>query len=107
MQSLYIIGDADTVLGYRFAGVPGTVAEDAEAARTALRAALGRVGCTVLLVTRPAAAGLRAELDAHRRTGQPPYVAVVTDIGSRREDGPSLEAMIQAAIGIRGGEAAT
>ena len=92
------------MLGYRFAGVTGTVAESEAEVRAAFAAALGRAGCAVLLVTRAASRWIAAELADHRRTGRQPFVAVVSDVHSRREEGPSLESMIQGAIGIKTGE---
>ena len=51
MSAYHIIGDQDTVLGYRFAGVSGEAVENAEQAKTAFENALNDSGITVLLVT--------------------------------------------------------
>ena len=50
-MSYHIIGDQDTVLGYRFAGVTGDVVETEEEARTAFRAALADRSLMILLLT--------------------------------------------------------
>ena len=49
MSAYHVIGDQDTVLGYRFAGVSGDVVEDAAQAQAAFEKALNDPSVTVLL----------------------------------------------------------
>jgi vacuolar-type H+-ATPase subunit F/Vma7 len=100
-MSFHIIGDADTVLGYRFAGVSGDVVETAEDARAAFKAALSNHRKGVLLITEAVEDMLDEEVTAHRLSSKTPYLAVMQDIwgplGKRR----SLQELIYEAVGIR------
>ena len=97
----HVIGDEDTVLGYRFAGVGATVAEDEDAARAAFHDVLASGSCRILMLTRPVAAMLERELTEHRLTAQPPFVVEVGDIWNTPVPHKSLEQLIYEAVGIR------
>ncbi|NOY80826.1 MAG: hypothetical protein GXP31_07450 [Kiritimatiellaeota bacterium] len=101
MASFSIIGDEDTIVGYRFAGVPGTAADTPEQALEAFRAAVREHTCQVLLLTAPVADMIREEVLQHRVGAQPPYVVVVGDIWKTPVERPSLVDMINEAVGIR------
>jgi len=100
-MAFHIIGDQDTVLGYRFAGVSGSVVATPEEARQAFAAALSDARHRILLLTERVEGMLAAEVSAHRVEATPPYLVVVEDIwgaeGSRR----SLQDLVFEAIGVR------
>ena len=101
MSAYHIIGDKDTVLGYRFAGVSGDVVEDAEQAKTAFENALNDSGITVLLVTEAVEDMIPDMVIKHRMAAIPPYLAVVQDIWGPRGGRKSLQELINEAVGIR------
>lgn len=101
MSAYHIIGDQDTVLGYRFAGVSGDVVEDAAQAKTAFEAALGDPSVTVLLVTEAVEDMIPDIVMRHRMAAKPPYLAVVQDIWGPRGGRKSLQELINEAVGIR------
>ena len=78
MSAYHIIGDQDTVLGYRFAGVSGTVANTPEQAREAFAEATRETKDGVLLITE-----------------------AVEDIWGKRGKRRSLQDLIFEAVGIR------
>lgn len=101
MSAYHIIGDQDTVLGYRFAGVSGDVVEDAAQAKTAFEAALNDPSVTVLLVTEAVEDMIPELVMRHRMAAKPPYLVVVQDIWGPRGGRKSLQELINEAVGIR------
>ncbi|MGI5922348.1 MAG: ATP synthase subunit F [Lentisphaerae bacterium] len=100
-MAFHIIGDADTVLGYRFAGVNGDVVETTEEARAAFKAAIANRSKGVLLITEAVEDMLTEEVTAHRLSSKPPYLAVMQDIWGPRGKRRSLQDLIYEAVGIR------
>ena len=100
-MSYHIIGDQDTVLGYRFAGVTGDVVETEEEARAAFRAALADRSLMILLLTEAVEHMLGAEVTAHRMAAIPPYVTIVQDIWGPRGNRRSLQELIGEAVGVK------
>ncbi len=101
MSAYHIIGDQDTVLGYRFAGVSGDVVEDAAQAKAAFEKALNDPSVTVLLVTEAVEDMIPELVRRHRMAAKPPYLAVVQDIWGPRGGRKSLQELINEAVGIR------
>ena len=99
-MAYHIIGDADTVLGYRFAGATGDVVENASEARSAFRRAIADHRRDILLLTEAVEDMIQEDVDAHRQEGRPPYLSVVQDIWGPRGNRESLEDIIASAIGI-------
>ena len=100
-MSYHIIGDPDTVLGYRFAGVTGDAVENVEQAREAFSKALESDEPGILLLTQPVEDMLEDEVTAHRLTSNPPYVAVVPDIWGGGRKRKTLQETISEAVGIK------
>jgi len=100
-MSFFVIGDQDTILGFRFAGVPGAAADSAEDARTALGEVTRLASCQILIVTQKVAQMLDAELTEHRLNCQPPFVVEVGDVWDTPVARKGLEQMIHEAVGIR------
>ena len=101
MSAYHIIGDQDTVLGYRFAGVSGDAVEDAAQAKTAFENALNATDVTVLLITEAVEDMIPDVVMKHRMAAKPPYLAVVQDIWGPRSGRKSLQELINEAVGIR------
>ncbi len=100
-MAYHIIGDQDTVLGYRFAGVSGDVVEDAESAKTAFLHATGDRSISILLITEAVEDMIMDLVIQHRISSQPPYLTVVQDIWGPKGKRKSLQELINEAVGIR------
>lgn len=100
-MAFHIIGDQDTVLGYRFAGVTGSVVATPDEARQAFRAALGDEDQRILLLTERVERMLEAEVVAHRLEATPPYIVVIEDIWGADGSRKSLQELVFEAVGIR------
>jgi len=101
MAAFHIIGDPDTVLGFRFAGVTGAAVSTEAAARSVLQETLSAQACKILLLTEPVAAWLEKEITEHRLAAAAPFVVVLADIWGTSVSRRSLEELIQEAVGIK------
>jgi vacuolar-type H+-ATPase subunit F/Vma7 len=100
-MSFHIIGDQDTVLGYRFAGVTGRAVATSDEARLAFREALGDARHRILLLTERVEQMLVPEVTAHRLAAAPPYLVVIEDLWGADGRRRSLQELIFEAVGIR------
>ncbi|MBR0459203.1 MAG: V-type ATP synthase subunit F [Victivallales bacterium] len=100
-SSYHIIGDQDTVLGYRFAGVTGDAVSTPEEARAAFAHAIRENKPGVLLITEAVEEMIPEEVTAHRKSVTPPFLATVPDIWGARNKRKSLAALIGEAVGIK------
>lgn len=97
----YVIGDEDTVLGFRFAGVPGEIVRTADEARAALEK-FKRPGDVVVLIIADAVADLvRDEVNALRFDFELPLVVEVPGHGGPSSERKDLLALIREAVGIK------
>ncbi len=101
MSAYHIIGDQDTVLGYRFAGVSGDAVEDVAQAKTAFEKAVEDPSITVLLLTEAVEDMIPEIVTRHRMAAKPPYVTVVQDVWGPRSGRKTLQTLINEAVGIR------
>ena len=101
MSAYHIIGDQDTVLGYRFAGVSGDAVENAEQAKAAFEKALSDSSITVLMVTEAVEDMISDMVMKHRMAAKPPYLTIVEDVWGPRGGRKSLQTLINEAVGIR------
>jgi vacuolar-type H+-ATPase subunit F/Vma7 len=100
-MAFHIIGDQDTVLGFRFAGVTGSIATTAAEAGQALRRALDDKECQILLLTERVERLVRDEAMAQRLAATPPYVVVIEDLWGPESGRKTLPELIAEAVGIR------
>ncbi len=101
MAVYHIIGDSDTVLGYRFAGVSGEAVSNLAEARAAFERATADSNNGILIITEAVEDWLKDEVTAYRLKATPPYLTVVEDIWGKRGKRRSLQELIFAAVGIR------
>ncbi len=76
-MTLVCIGDAETVRGFRLAGVESVVVGDAPAAAAALSAALARNDCGLVLLARQVADLIRAQVEQVKQEQAHPLIAEV------------------------------
>lgn len=101
-MSYHIIGDRDTILGFRFAGITGDAVETPEQAQEAFRRAISSHEPGILLLTEEVEDMLSDEVTAHRLSVQPPFVAVVKSLNATvRKPRKSLQSLIGEAVGIK------
>jgi len=100
----YCIADADTVRGFRLAGVAGeTVGSEAEAA-DALDRAARRPDLGIVILTDEVAAGIRDAVDALRSGRDRPLIVEVPGPAGRMAGRKTLRQFVQEAVGIRIGQ---
>ncbi len=97
----YVVGDEDTVLGFRFAGVPGEVVETADQARTVLERFRSPGDTVILIVTDTIADMVRDLVNALRFDFELP---LLVEVPSARGPSPlrkDLLTLIREAVGIK------
>jgi len=97
----HVIGDEDTVLGFRYAGIGGDLVGTADEARQALERVGRQPDVGILIITDVVADLIRDEVNAIRFGGKLPLVVEVpgpTGPSAERQD---LLALIREAVGIR------
>jgi vacuolar-type H+-ATPase subunit F/Vma7 len=100
-MAYHVIGDADTILGFGFAGVPGTAADAPDAARKAFADRVADGSLRILILTHKVAAMVDEELTAHRLSASPPFVVEIPDLWRTKLDRKTLVELIQEAVGIK------
>ena len=89
------------MLGFAFAGIPGSTAETPEEAHRNFAAVTNRSDLRVVIVTEQVAEWIDADLTDHRLSTRPPFVVEIPDIWNTPVERRSLETLIQEAVGIR------
>jgi len=97
----YVIGDEDTVLGFRFAGVPGEVVQTPDQARAALERFKRPGDVVILIVTETVADMAREEVNALRFDFELPLLVEVPGPGGPSPQRKDLLALIREAVGIK------
>jgi V/A-type H+-transporting ATPase subunit F len=99
-MKFYVIGDRQTVLGFRLVGIEGVEAEDRGDALAALKDAAAREGVGIILITEKVAARIRDEVEARLYGMGFPLVLEIPDSGGPSPERPPLEDVVRKAIGI-------
>ena len=97
----FVLGDEDTVLGFRYAGVKGRAVRTAEEARAALAdlVSAGRVG--VILVTDEIANAIAEDFSRMLLRSRLPVVVQMPGPGGPAANRPDLPRLIRDAMGIQ------
>ena len=98
-ERFFVIGDDDTVLGFRFAGLPGQVVSNKQEARLALQKA-ARAKDAIIIITDVAAQMIREDVNAIRFEAKTPILVEVPTRRGPLEGRPSLLDLIREAVGI-------
>ena len=96
-----VIGDEDTVLGFRYAGVKGTVVRNAEEAKEAFREAVKSPNTGIIIINDAIAESIREDISRVRFEAKEPLVVEIPGPSGPAAQRMSLTKMIQEAVGIR------
>jgi len=99
-MKFHVIGDKQTVLGFRLVGVDGVVATEREAALEALHKAVEVKDTGIILITEAVAAKIRDEVDARLYGMGFPLVLEIPDAAGPAEDRPEIDEIVRKAVGI-------
>jgi V/A-type H+-transporting ATPase subunit F len=98
---MHVLGDEETVLGFRLAGIPGTVAEAGEGLAEQFRRLVTDEQMTVVFITERLAAGIRPLVDAYRMRSTFPVVVEIPDAQGPMPGRRSIADLIREAIGFQ------
>jgi V/A-type H+-transporting ATPase subunit F len=98
--AFYIIGGEELVIGFRFVGVPGMVAETADEAREAFRAATALPGVMVLIISEQVSAMIPREVMDWQMSGAYPLLVEIPGIAGHMEGRAGLTDAIREAVGL-------
>jgi V/A-type H+-transporting ATPase subunit F len=99
-MKFFVIGDEQTVLGFRLVGIEGAVAAEREDALSTLEAAVSRKDIGIILVTEAIADRMRDEVDARLYGMGFPLVLEIPDASGPSPQRPEIEDVVRKAIGI-------
>jgi len=97
----FVIADEDTILGFRYAGVEGTVVRTAREAADAFAAAVKAPGVGVIIINDAVAESIRDDVNKVRFEASRPIVVEIPGPSGPAVKITSLAKMIQEAVGIR------
>ena len=89
-MSYYVIADEDTVIGFRYAGVPGEVVESPQQARAAFERACRSGRHDIIVLTGEIAQSIREEVNHIRFEVQEPVVVEIPGASGPLPDRPSF-----------------
>jgi V/A-type H+/Na+-transporting ATPase subunit F len=99
----YCIADADTVRGFRLAGIAGQIVTTAAQAAVALEAAVACADVGIIILTEKVAAGIRDQVDAIRLARPHPLIVEIPGPEGPMTGRKSLREFVQEAVGIHVG----
>ena len=99
-MKFHVIGDRQTVLGFRLVGVEGTVATEREAALEALHKVVETRETGIVLVTEAVATKIRDEVEARLYGMGFPLVLEIPDASGPADDRPEIDEIVRKAVGI-------
>ena len=103
-MKFYCIADADTVRGFRLAGVPGEAVDSPAEARDALARAARRAEIGIVIMTDRVAADIRDKVEALRLGQSRPLIVEVPGPDGPMPGRKTLREFVQEAVGIRIGQ---
>ena len=99
-MKFFVIGDRQTVLGFRLVGIEGAVASEREDVLDTLNAAAARKDVGIVLITEAIADKVRDEVDARLYGMGFPLVLEIPDASGPSPQRPKIEDVVRKAIGI-------
>lgn len=102
-MKFYCIADADTVRGFRLAGIAGQAVTTPLEAVAAMAEAVQHSEYGIIILTEKTAAGLRAQVDALRQARTRPLIVEIPGPEGPLPGRKSLREFVQEAVGVRVG----
>ena len=99
-MDFYVVADEDTVVGFRYAGVPGTIVRDAAATEKELNRLAEEQAQLIVITTERIANAARDTINRVRAEENFPLIVEIPGPEGPSEDSPSLISMIREAVGI-------
>ena len=99
-MKFFVLGDDDTVLGFRLVGVAGKVVGTREDTLAALREAVADKQIGVVLITEKLAAGIRDEVEARLYGLGFPLVLEIPDSSGPDPGRLDIQEVVRRAIGV-------
>ena len=99
-MKFFIIGDRDTVLGFRLAGIRGTAVQTAGEAEEALDTAFSQEDLGIIIITEQAAALVRSRVRRYQYTTSFPLIIEIPDRTGPAEDRGSVHDIVRKAVGV-------
>lgn len=99
-MKFYVIGDPDTVLGFRLAGIDGEVIETPEEASDALERAFEKEDLGVIILPERIAEKIRSRVDQYLYKTTFPLIIEIPDRHGPLEDRGSIRDLIRSAVGV-------
>jgi len=96
----YCIADADTVRGFRLAGIAAQVVVTAEEARAAIDNIAARPDCGIIIITEKAAAWVRPQIEMIRVERERPLIVEIPGPEGPLPGRKSLREFVQEAVGV-------
>ena len=100
-MKFHVIGDEDTVLAFRLAGVEGEVVETPEQTLDALKSAFEIEGLGIIILSERLAVTIRHEVDRYIYKTTFPLIIEIPDRLGPVEGRGSVRDLIRAAVGVR------
>jgi V/A-type H+-transporting ATPase subunit F len=98
---MHVLGDEETVLGFRLAGIRGTVAEAGEGLAEQFRRLVGEEQAKVVFITERLAASIRPLVDTYRMRSTFPVVVEIPDAQGPMPGRRAIADLIRQAIGFQ------
>ncbi|MCX6357155.1 MAG: V-type ATP synthase subunit F [Candidatus Aureabacteria bacterium] len=98
-MSYFIIGDEETVTGFRLAGIEGRVARSPYETREALKVAASTEGVDIIVVTERLALEIKADLRGYYPLNFP-LIIQIPDRKGPVEQRKSVHEIVKSAVGI-------
>ncbi|MCC6797936.1 MAG: V-type ATP synthase subunit F [Candidatus Hydrogenedentes bacterium] len=99
-MNIFVIGDNDTVLGFRLAGVRGSVVGEKDDAALALENALRDASNGLVLVTESIAHMVRERVDMHRASAGMPIVLEIPGASGPSASRVPIGDIVRKAVGV-------
>ncbi|MBD3180596.1 MAG: Vacuolar H+transporting two-sector ATPase F subunit [Candidatus Latescibacteria bacterium] len=100
-MQFHVIGDENTVTGFRMIGLAGEIVESGEETREALREAFSADDIGIIIITERVAAQVQEEIDEYLFGHDFPLIIQIPDREGPIEGRVSIRDMVNAAIGVK------
>jgi len=100
-MQFHVIGDENTVTGFRMIGLRGEIVETEDETREALEEAFASDDIGIIIITERIAAKVQEEIDEYLYGNDFPLIIQIPDREGPIEGRTSIREMVNAAIGVK------